>query len=395
MKQVYWIWLSQCFHTGSNLPAELCKALGGAEEIFRTKPKDLPELRGLRKDHLAALGNKDLTAAQKVVEQCQALKIGILTWEEKEYPQRLRHIYGPPMVLYYLGDLSLLHQPVSIGMVGSRSSSSYGMNVASVLSYQLALRGVVVVSGCALGGDSHAHDGALRAGGMTIGVEACGLDVNYPADNAKLRRTIARKGLLLSELEPGSRVSGKYFAVRNRLISGLSDGVVVVEAPQRSGCLLTAKSAVEQSRDLFCVPPRDIFSRQCSGVVEFLRDGAKPVFGVEDILNEYRERLEGADLRIPTPPSGKKPPQPTPTTSQSTNSAPRPSQPELPAVSKEAIQRLSGIPKKVYENLNGIMQANELAQLTQEDAGKVIAALTELELDGLVQQLGGGRYQKR
>lgn len=394
MKQVYWIWLSQCFHTGSNLPAELCKALGGAEEIFRTEPGNIPAIQGLRKDHLEALGNKDLSAAQRVWEQCQALKIGVLTWEDPRYPQRLRHIYGPPMVLYYLGDLSLLHQPVSIGIVGSRSSSLYGMNVASVLSYQLALQGIVVVSGCAVGGDSRAHDGALRAGGMTIGVEACGLDVNYPADNTKLRRAIARKGLLLSELEPGQRPSRKYFSVRNRLISGLSDGVVVVEAPQRSGCLLTARLAVEQSRDLFCVPPRDIFSRQCSGVVEFLRDGAKPVFGVEDILNEYRERLEGADLRIPTSPAGKKPAAPIADGSAYSGS-PQPSQKDLSPVSQKAAASLSGIPQKVYQALHGTMQANELAELTQQDAGKVIAALTELELDGLVRQLGGGRYEKR
>ena len=141
MKQVYWIWLSQCFHTGSNLPVELCKALGGAEEIFRTEPGNIPAIQGLRKDHLEALGNKALSAAQRVWEQCRALKIGVLTWEDPRYPQRLRHIYGPPMVLYYLGDLSLLHLPVSIGMVGSRSSSLYGMNAASVLSYQLALQG--------------------------------------------------------------------------------------------------------------------------------------------------------------------------------------------------------------------------------------------------------------
>ena len=394
MKQVYWIWLSQCFHTGSNLPVELCKALGGAEEIFRTEPGNIPAIQGLRKDHLEALGNKDLSAAQRVWEQCQALKIGVLTWEDPRYPQRLRHIYGPPMVLYYLGDLSLLHQPVSIGIVGSRSSSLYGMNVASVLSYQLALQGIVVVSGCAVGGDSRAHDGALRAGGMTIGVEACGLDVNYPADNTKLRRAIARKGLLLSELEPGQRPSRKYFSVRNRLISGLSDGMVVVEAPQRSGCLLTARLAVEQSRDLFCVPPRDIFSRQCSGVVEFLRDGAKPVFGVEDILNEYRERLEGADLRIPTSPAGKKPAAPTADDSAHSGS-PQPSQKDLSPASQKAAASLSGIPQKVYQALCGTMQANELAELTQQDAGKVIAALTELELDGLVRQLGGGRYEKR
>ena len=393
MKQVYWIWLSQCFHTGSPLPAALCQALGGAEEIFQAKPEEFSKVQGLRKDHLAALKKKDLTDAQRVLEQCRALKIRLLTWDDPNYPDRLRHIYGPPMVLYYLGDLSLLHRPVSIGMVGSRTSSGYGMNVASVLSYQLALRGIVVVSGCAVGGDSRAHDGALRAGGMTIGVEACGLDVNYPADNTKLRRVIARKGLLLSELEPGQRPSSKYFAVRNRLISGLSDGVVVVEAPQRSGCLLTARLALEQGRDLFCVPPRDIFSRQCSGVVDFLRDGAKPVFGVEDILNEYRERLEGADLRIPQQPSHGNLPQPSPDFSQEPSSVSPQPEPD-PSVAKAA-EQLSGTPKKIYEALQGIMQANELAELTQEDAGKVIAALTELELDGLVRQLGGGRYQKR
>ena len=393
MKPVYWIWLSQCFSTGSNLPAELCRVMGGAEEIFRAKPEEIPKLKGLHKNHLEALAQKSLDSAQRVVEQCQSKKIRILTWGQEEYPSRLRNIYGPPMVLYYLGDVSLFHQPVSIGMVGSRSSSSYGLNVAGALSYELARQGIVVVSGCAVGGDSAAHSGALQAGGMTIGVEACGLDVDYPKDNTKLRRMIARKGLLLSELEPGRRPSASYFSVRNRLISGLSDGVVVTEAPQRSGCLLTARLALEQNRELFCVPPRNIFSRTCSGVVEYLRDGAKPVFGVEDILNEYRERLEGADLRIPQQPSHGNLPQPSPDFSQEPSSVSPQPEPD-PSVAKAA-EQLSGTPKKIYEALQGIMQANELAELTQEDAGKVIAALTELELDGLVRQLGGGRYQKR
>lgn len=393
MKPVYWIWLSQCFSTGSNLPAELCRVMGGAEEIFRAKPEEIPKLKGLHKNHLEALAQKSLDSAQRVVEQCQSKKIGILTWGQEEYPSRLRNIYGPPMVLYYLGDVSLFHQPVSIGMVGSRSSSSYGLNVAGALSYELARQGIVVVSGCAVGGDSAAHSGALQAGGMTIGVEACGLDVDYPKDNTKLRRMIARKGLLLSELEPGRRPSASYFSVRNRLISGLSDGVVVTEAPQRSGCLLTARLALEQNRELFCVPPRNIFSRACSGVVEYLRDGAKPVFGVEDILSEFQEDLERADLRLPTPPSRTQPPQPIPDTLDDPN--PAPAQPKPHSNLGEAARQLSGVPQKVYQSLNGVMQANELAEVAREDAGKVIAALTELELDGLVEHLGGGRYQKR
>ena len=394
MEALYWIWLSQCFHVGDHLAAALGQAMGGAEAVYRTKPEDFPEVAGLHPNHLAVLGKKDLSSARRVLEQCRALGIGILTWQDPDYPQRLRHIYNPPVVLYYLGDVSLLNQPVSIGVVGSRSSSDYGINTAGVLAYQLALQGIVVVSGCAVGGDSRAHHGALRAGGMTIGVEACGLDVNYPTQNTKLRRAIARKGLLLSELEPGHPVNKHYFSVRNRLISGLSDGVVIVEAPQRSGCLLTARSTLEQSRDLFCVPPRDIFSRQYSGVVGLLRDGAKPVFGVEDILNEYRERLEGADLRIPTPPAGSRPVEPVSAAKEKARPAsPLAQQPD--ADLQKALPPLSGIPLKVYQSLNGVMQANELAELTGEDAGKVNAALTELELDDLVRNLGGGRYEKR
>lgn len=393
MKPVYWIWLSQCFPTGSNLPAELCRALGGAEEVFQAKPEEIPSLPDLRKNHREALANKDLAAAQRVVDQCRAMKIHLLTWDQEEYPSRLRNIFGPPVVLYYLGDVSLLCQPVSIGMVGSRSSSGYGLNVAKRLAYQLAQKGVVVVSGCAVGGDSAAHSGALQAGGMTVGVEACGLNVDYPKDNTKLRRAIARKGLLLSELEPGRRPSASYFRVRNRLISGLSDGVVVTEAPQRSGCLLTANSALEQNRELFCVPPQNIFSPACSGVVEYLRDGAKPVFDVEDILSEFQENLKGAKLRLPTSPSGDNLSQPTGNAGKAEPPAPKPER-QSASVAKAARQ-LSGVPQKVYQSLNGVMQANELAEAAREDAGKVIAALTELELDGLVVHLGGGRYEKR
>lgn len=391
MEQLYWLWLSQCFSVGSSLPVTLCRELGGAKEVFQAKPEDLAKIPDLKQAHRKALEDKDLKNAQQLQDRCRALGIGILTWEDKNYPQRLRHIYNPPVVLYYLGDVSLLNQPVAIGVVGSRRSSDYGMNTAAVLSYLMAKEGVVVVSGCALGGDSHAHSGALRAGGMTIGIEACGLDVNYPTGNVKLRRIIARKGLLLSEREPGERTQKGYFSLRNRLISGICDGVLIAEAPEHSGCLLTARSALEQSRDLFCVPPRDIFSKQCSGVVEYLRDGAKPVFGVEDILNEYREKLEQGNPRIPTPPDNPSSPPARPRREE-----PRDPSPSLEEQRRaEAARRLSGVPQKVYQSLKGIMQANELAELTGEDAGQVNAALTELELDDLVSNLGGGRYQKR
>mgnify|MGYP001370608293 CR=1 FL=1 len=211
----------------------------------------------------------------------------VITVFDEDYPRLLREIHQPPWVLYGLGDVRLLQSP-SIGMVGTRKPTSYGRMAAFRLARELTEYGFTVISGMARGIDTEAHKGALQAGGGTIAVLGCGIDVVYPPENKKLYETIAEKGLVLSEYPPGTPVHAGLFPQRNRIISGLAYGVVVVEAPIRSGALITADFALEQSRDVFAVPG-PIYQIQSSGTNRLIRDGAKIVTDVEDILAEYPE----------------------------------------------------------------------------------------------------------
>lgn len=209
----------------------------------------------------------------------------VITVLDDDYPRLLREIHQPPWVLYGLGNRDWLNR-VAIGMVGTRTPTSYGRMAAFKLARQLAEQGLVVISGLARGIDTEAHKGALQASGGTIAVLGCGIDVVYPPENKLLYQTIAERGLVLSEYPPGTPVHAGLFPRRNRLISGLSHGVVVVEAARRSGALITADFALEQSRDVFAVPG-PIYQTQSSGTNRLIRDGAKIVTGVEDILEEY------------------------------------------------------------------------------------------------------------
>lgn len=209
----------------------------------------------------------------------------VITVLDADYPRLLRDIHQPPWVLYGLGHRQLLQSP-AIGMVGTRNPTSYGRMAAFKLARQLSEHGLTVVSGLARGIDTEAHKGALQGSGGTIAVLGCGIDTIYPPENKTLYGLIAEKGLLLSEYPPGTPVHAGLFPQRNRLISGLSHGVVVVEAGQHSGALITADFALEQSRDVFAVPG-PIFQAQSVGTNRLIREGAKIVTGVEDILEEY------------------------------------------------------------------------------------------------------------
>lgn len=212
------------------------------------------------------------------------LGITLLPISHPDYPARLRTIPDPPCVLFVKGTL-LAADAHAIGIVGSRRASPYGRHVAAELAAGLGERGFTVVSGMALGADAAAHEGALRAGGRTIAVLGCGVDVIYPPEHAELYERIAAMGAVVSENPPGAPPTKASFPARNRIISGLSLGVVVVEAPEKSGALITATHALEQGREVFAVPG-SVNSVQSRGTHQLLRDGAKLVAGVEDILEE-------------------------------------------------------------------------------------------------------------
>lgn len=210
-----------------------------------------------------------------------------LSINNKFYPKQLKEIYNPPKKLYVLGNKEILNY-FSVAIVGTRKNSKYGETVATNLSYDLASKNIVIVSGLALGIDSFAHIGALNAKGKTVAVLGHGLDIIYPKENRNLARKIIQEGgCLVTEYPIGTQIEKEHFPERNRIISGLSRGVVVIEATEKSGSLITADFAVEQGRDVFAVPG-EILSQNSFGTNELIKQGAKLITEASDILEEYK-----------------------------------------------------------------------------------------------------------
>lgn len=278
--ELYWIWFSLL--PGLKIPQKLAllQRFSTPEDIFESKESGLKQL------------DRDLGKAQSVVKQCRDKGIGILPIGAKAYPERLRNISDPPLVLYYRGTLpDFSAQPV-IGVVGTRKASPYGMNTARLLSRQIAACGGLVVSGGAFGVDTMAMYGALDHGSPVVGVLGCGVDVVYPHSNGKLFDAVVQNGCLLSEYLPGERPERWHFPQRNRIISGLSNGVLVVEAPERSGALITARTACDQGRDVYAVPG-NIDVAACAGSNALLQDYAMAVCSGWDVLRQYEAMYPG------------------------------------------------------------------------------------------------------
>ena len=233
-----------------------------------------------------ALCQKSLQQSQQIMEFCKHNHIGILFWQDKEYPATLRPLRDPPVLLYYIGDLPDLSRRLCISLVGTRTMSEYGKRMAYKIGYELAATGTVVVSGMALGNDSVATAGALAAGGQVVAVLGCGVDVVYPANHDLLREEILHHGVVISEYPPGTRPVGAHFPVRNRIISGLSQGPVVIEGDLRSGALITAKTAILQGRDIYAFPG-NVGETNAAGTNQLISDGAAMVLRARDVLDNY------------------------------------------------------------------------------------------------------------
>lgn len=299
--RLYEIWLSLAFGAGSDKPNQILSYFETAEDFYKLGAEDMLKLGFLNHKEIANLKGTGLARAQKVIDDCRKTKIEFVTFSEPLYPQRLKLIYGPPAVLYYTGDISGLDDEVSIAVVGTRKSNDYTIEVTKWLCEALARAGAVVISGCAVGIDAMAHFGALKGKGRTIAVLGCGIDVNYPAENNLLKQEILKRGgALISELPPKTNTNSKYFPIRNRLIAGLSLGVLITHAPSRSGSLITAEHALEQGKEVYCVPPYSIMDLNCMGVMKYIRDGSTVVACAEDILMDfyvaYADKLEKSKI---------------------------------------------------------------------------------------------------
>ena len=258
-----------------------------AEDIYAASEEKLQQIPDMTEEILHTLMDKDLSEATRLENVCKRMHISLLSFTDDQYPARLRMLHDAPVLLYYQGVLPDWNSMPIIGIVGTRQATSYGCELASSMSGQISASGGIVVSGGAKGIDTVALESALASGGTAVAILAGGLDRPYPASNIPMFRKICMTGCLLSEYPPGTPSNAWHFPVRNRIISGISNGLLVVEAPAKSGALISARHALEQGRDVFSVPG-NVTSPTCAGTNALLQEGARAVLSGWDVMKEYQ-----------------------------------------------------------------------------------------------------------
>lgn len=391
----YWIWLQRAVKPGTDVNAAV-DYFGNAKEIYNAGMSEWVLSGMFTKTVAERMLATRLDSAYPVIDECKRNSWQIITPDSSEYPEALSSIYARPLVLYIDGDAGVLRSCVKIAFVGTREATAYGKAVAEKLSFAVAKAGAVIVSGAALGIDSIAHMGALTAGRRTIAVLGCGFGVNYLSENRGLREAISRNGALVTEYPPGTQATRYTFPARNRIISGLSQGTVVIEAGERSGSLITARLANEQGRDVFAVPG-SIIGSSFTGANRLIRDGARPVFAPEDILGDYADRYpdvidmsvlktelaQRTDFSLPKQDKAKK--------SVKSSKSSKPSKPV--AEQRPLPDDLSPEARAIAAVLSCEPQSvDELALESGLPVYSVLTAITELELCEAAFMVSGKRY---
>ena len=419
---VYWVWLSLRCGAGSELGSYLLKHFETPKDVYEATKEELLAIKGINESIAEALMDRSLVYPQKIVEYCERVNVGILTLESANYPNRLRDIYAKPIVLYYKGKLPDIDNNVLIACVGMRKCSESGKQNAYKLGKELANAGAIVVSGMASGIDTAVQSGVIAAGGHTIAVLGCGIDQVYPPQNGKLMNQIAKTGTLMTEYAPGTAPMGKNFPIRNRIISGLSQGTVVVEANYRSGSLITADYAVRQGRDIFAFPGSP--ESDCAkGTNALIRKGAKLVVCAEDILEEYellypdRIFMENISMRKhrvereasetettetiapPKAPRKKEKPVSVKQDAPRTEAKKAPEPVSSPEQTRNTDDCTDATGREILSVVHGEMSVDEIASALSVKMGKslgigeLLGTLTLLELDGFLTALPGGKYR--
>lgn len=351
----YVVWLSSVPGIGSKSCLNLIGYFGSAENVYRSSFSELMNSGAIREKTARIITErKNINVINEYLKIVKEKNIKVYTIFENGYPENLKNIYDPPPVLYIKGEI-LEEDSFAVGIVGSRKASDYGLKTAHRIASRLAELGITIVSGMALGIDSAAHKGALAAKGRTIAVFACGLKHVYPMTNFRLSQEIQNSGAIITEYPFDTEAIASQFPARNRIISGMSLGVIVVEAGEKSGSLITADFALEQGREVFAVPG-NITSPNSKGANELIKSGAKLVNRIEDIIEELNLNLicniksnirnsEGSDI--------------------------------------------SAEEGRILDFLkSGGACGDEIAAATKLKPGKVMAVLTMLEMKGLIQQVG-------
>ena len=364
-----WLALALTPGLGARMAGKLLRSFGSPDGIFSAS------LTSLECQHLPAAvaqvihSRQPMSAAAKEMALAEAAKCRLVTWDEPVYPQLLREIYDPPPLLYVKGNAELLNRH-AISIVGTRRPTPYGNQMAERLARDLADRGLVIVSGLARGIDAAAHKGALSSvPGTTIGILGCGVDVIYPKENRKIFAEIEQRGAIISEFPMGAFPAPQNFPIRNRLIAGMARGVVVVEGAQYSGSLITARLAMESSREVFAVPG-NVTQPMAFGPNQLIKQGAKLVASWEDVIEELPTPIRAEILPVET-----------------TDGAARASLVE---------QSLGPAGKALYAMLevDSARHVDDLVEHSGLSSSEVLSSLFELEMKGLVQQLPGKQFLK-
>lgn len=362
-KRKYWVALNLVLSEKLKLAKKVVDRFPLLAEAFQAPKRELFDL-GLKEEEVEKISSsRILDQAAREIERLEKKKYSLLTLDDKGYPDALREIFDPPFVLYCAGRVEVLNEP-GVSIVGAREHSPYGKAVAEKLAFDLASRGIVIMSGLARGIDSIAHWGALQ-GGKTIAVLGSGLENIYPRENRSLFQKIMEKGAVISEFPLDSPPLGSHFPVRNRIISGLCLALVVVEASRKSGSLITAHLALEQNREVMAVPG-NVTSELSQGTNWLIKSGAKPVSSWEDVAEELpsplKERLLSQKEELKVEP-----------------------------------QELSAEEKKIFECLQAdtLTHIDELVEKTEFSVSELLTLLLHLELKSLILQSPGKYFQRR
>ncbi|MBW1679749.1 MAG: DNA-protecting protein DprA [Deltaproteobacteria bacterium] len=358
----FWLALSRVPGVGNVIYNRLIEKFHAPENVFQSAPDELKKVEGIRPKTIAAISNfKGNDWVKRELGQIEKLGITLLTLNDDLYPRILKAIYDPPPILYIKGELQE-KDSLSLAIVGSRSASAYGKDITRRLARSLTQRGFTIVSGLARGIDTAAHKGALKAGGRTLAVLGSGIDVIYPRENNTLAENIAQNGAIISEFPFGTPPEAAHFPSRNRIISGLSLGTVIIEASFRSGSLITARLALEQGREVFAVPG-NVDSPWSKGTNRLIKEGAKLIMDPEDIIEEVLPQYERSGRS-----EDRKPSEPI----------------ELTPESQKILDLIEANPVHI----------DTLIQKSGLPSGQVSSLLLDLELKSLVQQLSGKMFKK-
>ena len=411
---LYWIWLQCVLGEGSILPEVLVSHFGSIGAVYEAE--DYEKVAGITARSVQKLADKSLDRAREILAYCKNEGVGILTPDSPLYPKRLHGIPCKPAALYYKGTMVDLDREVCIAEVGTRDMTEYGSRNSYTMAYNMARAGAVVVSGMAKGVDGMAHRGAIDAGGYTVAVLGCGIDRAYPSEHAALMKEIIKSGVVLTEFRPFTPPVGRNFPMRNRIVSGISLGTLVIEAPKKSGALITAETALKQGRNVFAIPGK-VGELNSEGSNVLIKNGAKMVTSATDILVEYQNlyptkidlnKITAIKSRNFAPASfvASQAPSFTDKRRESAEKRVRESEKviEKPSVPiKEAKQEKkttipSGIEGKQLEILTllvneGEMTADAIASKTESAITDVLVELTMLEIMGHITANPGGTYK--